>query len=315
MDGAPLNESSEKNVWPILASDRIIDDVYVIGVYAVCDAPAKAFVLNVKYHSGYNCCSKCKIEGIMFRSVCFPGEISILRTDEEFRNNAYMGDYQRSETILNRIPRLGLVTGVPLDPMHLIYLGCSRFIILQNQVSSDVYMNFVTLHVAIRILSNPLLCKNELYLNYAEDLLKTFVKHFQKLYGPQFENSIRFLKGLIRKGDQPLQQLMRRSTEIERVRTQIIDSSNRDNVRLSQRHDQGPLLHDITNVVQYKCAEFRNFKINCLDSKNSCLQIDKQYIMIAENFTEYTNGEVQKWKSIGEIMFRNYVACITPAHN
>ena len=42
------------------------EKTYKINIYAlILDAPAKAFVLNVKYPSGYDCCTKCDIEGTM----------------------------------------------------------------------------------------------------------------------------------------------------------------------------------------------------------------------------------------------------------
>ena len=56
----------------------------------------------------------------MLKSICFPGLVTTLRKDEKFKDNAYVDDYQRSESILNKIPRLGLVTGVLLDPMHIV---------------------------------------------------------------------------------------------------------------------------------------------------------------------------------------------------
>uniref|UniRef100_A0ABD2XQ81 Uncharacterized protein n=1 Tax=Trichogramma kaykai TaxID=54128 RepID=A0ABD2XQ81_9HYME len=94
IDGAPLGESSEKSLWPILCSSDTDIEVYIIRVYAgeskpndaneflkkfvedvvefvskgidfnemkyevliyalICDAPAKAFVMKTKYHSGH----------------------------------------------------------------------------------------------------------------------------------------------------------------------------------------------------------------------------------------------------------------------
>ena len=104
----------------------------------ICDAPAKAFVLSTKYHSGYHSCSKCLIEGEYYSSVCFPvANIkrlqryceSDLRTDLKFKNLEYLGDYQRGDTILNQLPHVGLVTNVPLDSMHLVYLGVMKQLI------------------------------------------------------------------------------------------------------------------------------------------------------------------------------------------
>lgn len=53
---------------------KVQDKTYNIKIQAfVCDSPAKAFILNVKYHSGYHSCSKCTIEGEFENNrVCFP---------------------------------------------------------------------------------------------------------------------------------------------------------------------------------------------------------------------------------------------------
>lgn len=101
-------------------------EVTVDGI--ICDAPAKAFILGVKCHSGYCSCTKCEIVGETDTCVCFPGEIATLRTDEKFNSFSYTDDekkmsYQLKKSILTEIPKLGLVTQVPLDPMHLILLG------------------------------------------------------------------------------------------------------------------------------------------------------------------------------------------------
>uniref|UniRef100_A0ABD2XRW8 DUF4218 domain-containing protein n=1 Tax=Trichogramma kaykai TaxID=54128 RepID=A0ABD2XRW8_9HYME len=91
----------------------------------ICDTPAKAYVLNVKYHSGFYSCSKCEIAGTHENYVYFSGRPGKLRTDEDFRNMRYNepNDYQKEKTILNDIPNFGGVTQVPLDYMHLVCLG------------------------------------------------------------------------------------------------------------------------------------------------------------------------------------------------
>lgn len=104
IDGATVGKSSGKSMWPILCSDTLSKQVYVIGIYfgegkpdnsntflemfvneatqlidngiqfnhnlynikikgLICDAPAKAYVLQVKYHTGFDSCTKCVIEG------------------------------------------------------------------------------------------------------------------------------------------------------------------------------------------------------------------------------------------------------------
>ena len=373
--------------------------MYNVNIYGlIFDAPAKAFILNVKYHSGYDCCSKCDIEGTMYKCVCFPGKIGNLRTDDGFRLNAYSGDYQKGETILNAVPNLGLVTCVPLDPMHLVYLGCMRKLLLiwliatsvhklptlkqdelsnkllsfkeyipcdfnrkprhlkyikffkatelrqillylgviafKNIVSPDVYLNFITLHVAISILNSPVNCKDAAYLEYAEKLLQKFVEHFENIYGAayvsynfhnlshlandsrkygelenfsafQFENFIGYIKKLIRKGQQPLQQLMRRCAEIEIVENKIYENIDKKDLKLVQQHRQGPVMNEFINCSQYKVIKFDTFKIYCPNNKDNCIQINNKLVVNALNFIKKGNGKIfvigKQMRTIGSI--------------
>ena len=60
---------------------------YVIKLKAVvCDTPARAFVKNIKGHSGYQGCDKCSQDGVaMERRMTFPETEECLRTDMSFR--------------------------------------------------------------------------------------------------------------------------------------------------------------------------------------------------------------------------------------
>lgn len=52
-----------------------------------CDAPAKAFLLNVKSHNAYFGCSSCTQEGTYLEHcMTYPDLDSLLRTNETFRN-------------------------------------------------------------------------------------------------------------------------------------------------------------------------------------------------------------------------------------
>ncbi|KAJ8684769.1 hypothetical protein QAD02_020562 [Eretmocerus hayati] len=418
---------SEKNLWPILCSDNIINDVFIIGVYAgeskpkdaneflrqfidetveleedgiifndseytvfidalVCDTPAKAFILKVKGHMGYFSCTKCEIEGENIDSVCFPGPAATPRTDEKFKNNEYSEDYQQGETELNKVRKLGLVSGVPLDPMHLVFIGVmkkflrilmfvstmyrlsakkieaiserlkniknsipcdfarktrelrfvdfykatelrqfllySGMIALRGIVHPDVYTIFLTLHVAISILSHPSLSKDASYLDYAEKLLKKFVGHFQRMFGAKyvsfnvhgllhlandvrkygqlenfsafrFENFIGKLKKMIRMGNQPLQQIMRRSDEIERLLKDDSRLTSKSDLDLVSRHADGPLIARLSRVIQYKQAHLRSFQIKCDDKEENCLLIDEDTIVEASNIVKTAEDEVK----------------------
>lgn len=92
----------------------------------IADAPARAMVLNHYGHTSSNACSKCKVEGhrceeIGYRGIMvFPGIRYSVRTDEEY-NNIVDEDHHKGPSPLHSI--LGLVTQVPFEPLHLIYLG------------------------------------------------------------------------------------------------------------------------------------------------------------------------------------------------
>ncbi|XP_032690600.1 uncharacterized protein LOC116853586 isoform X1 [Odontomachus brunneus] len=92
----------------------------------IADAPARAMVLNYYGHMSANACSKCKVEGyrceeVGYRGIMvFPGIRHSLRTNEEY-NNMVDEDHHKGPSPLNSI--LGLVTQVPFEPLHLIYLG------------------------------------------------------------------------------------------------------------------------------------------------------------------------------------------------
>lgn len=88
----------------------------------VCDAPAKAFILSIKGHSGYYSCSKCTTKGSYVNGkVCFPNLNADLRTNLSFRNQL-QENHHLGETILTQLP-IDIVKQVPLDYMHLICLG------------------------------------------------------------------------------------------------------------------------------------------------------------------------------------------------
>lgn len=211
------------------------------------DAVAKASVLKIKGHSGYSSCTKCTQEGEYSDHVIFPDIQFVKRTDNDFVNQSDP-DHHTGHSILQQIPNLELVTGVPLDYMHLVCLGvvkkllvntwcfgwpsyklqsntvdkisktllslvryiahefvrkprhikeAKRFkatefrqfllytgiIVLKNNLDKKKHEHFLTLQVAIRILSSNELM--ETMTDYAEELLKHFVLSSKLIYSPQ----------------------------------------------------------------------------------------------------------------------------------
>lgn len=77
-----------------------------------------------KYHSGYSACSKCTQTGVRYENrIVFSDKIETRRTDETFGNPFSLDDdHYRGTTILSELG-IGLVSRLPLESMHLIYLG------------------------------------------------------------------------------------------------------------------------------------------------------------------------------------------------
>ncbi|XP_051173360.1 uncharacterized protein LOC127289463 isoform X2 [Leptopilina boulardi] len=98
----------------------------------IADAPARAFSLNHYGHMSTNPCLKCKVEGdhcteVGFeRTMVFLGVDHPLRNDEDYAN-VLDEDHQKGRTPLADIIRL--VTDVPFERMHLVYLGAVKKIL------------------------------------------------------------------------------------------------------------------------------------------------------------------------------------------
>lgn len=113
----------------ILSCNKIEIDNCVISVKVhsvVCDAPARAFILNVKGHTGYYGCHKCNIEGTYFNHrMTFPGHCPVLRTNNTVRKRTHEDFHLQNNTELERL-NIDLVADIPLDYQHLICLGVTR---------------------------------------------------------------------------------------------------------------------------------------------------------------------------------------------
>ncbi|XP_077075167.1 uncharacterized protein LOC143726066 [Siphateles boraxobius] len=95
----------------------------------ICDAPARAFLKNIIYHTGYYSCERCEEEGEWLGKIVFNSkDTSPSRTDEKFSQVAYRAKHQNGETPLIRagIPCVGSFV---LDYMHLVCLGVVRRIL------------------------------------------------------------------------------------------------------------------------------------------------------------------------------------------
>lgn len=192
----------------------------------------------------------------------------------------------------------------------LLYCGP---VILKNFLSSDKYLHFMSLHIAIRILLSADLFVT--YLDYAQSLLQYFVKQFIFLYGPEyishnvhgllhiaddcrflgnletysafaFENYLQYVKKLVRKPNAPLPQILKRIHESQHVL--INKPLQRVEMRMEQMHYDGPLLAG-NFCAQYKKFTSNNISFSTRYGDNCCYLKDKSIILI-ENFAQQGNN-------------------------
>ncbi len=93
-------------------------------VRIVADAPARSLIKQVKNHNSYNGCEKCTVKGEYRGRVIFPDINSEIRTDANFEQQLDKQHHNGNSPFTKL--GFGLVTGVPLDYMHLICLGVTK---------------------------------------------------------------------------------------------------------------------------------------------------------------------------------------------
>jgi len=188
----------------------------------------------------------------------------------------------------------------------LLYYGP---IVLYSVVSEEVYIHFLILHVAIRILCTGKYCNEPEFINYCQDLLTNFVKTFKLIYGThhishnvhallhlakdvehygsldlfstfKFENYMQKIKKMIKKDDKPLQQIVRRIHEAKFNDVSQCNCDFKKNIIYYKLHSKGPLIND-TSGPQYQALKFKEFTLISQDSKNQyCSTINGDIIKI-----------------------------------
>jgi hypothetical protein len=108
--------------------DATTSRLYKIKLGAViCDAPARAMVKGIKTHNGYDSCERCVHGGKWCRKVILSDLTAPLRTDDTFKQNCDAAHHVNISPLSEL--KFGMVTGFPLDYMHLICLGDVRLLI------------------------------------------------------------------------------------------------------------------------------------------------------------------------------------------
>lgn len=115
----------------------------------ICDTPAKSFILQVKHHTGFYSCTKCKIKGFHNRRMFFPSTDSTeveLRTDEEYRMLSDE-EFHQGPTPLTDLTGFHFIHNIPLDYMHLVCLGITKKLLqLWQKAKMKYHLNAHQIH-------------------------------------------------------------------------------------------------------------------------------------------------------------------------
>jgi hypothetical protein len=93
----------------------------------ICDAPARAFLKNVKGHNAYHGCERCTQVGVWNGKMTFPSVNAPKRSNVAF-NELLDSDHHLGQSPLNELG-IGMVSQFVLDYMHLVCLGVVRRLI------------------------------------------------------------------------------------------------------------------------------------------------------------------------------------------
>jgi len=153
----------------------------------------------------------------------------------------------------------------------LLYTGT---IVLKDILNEECFINFLALHISMRILLSD---NNQKLLHYTRDLLKYFVKSFQYLYGAHFishnvhgilhlcddyerygpldtcstfpfENYMKVLKKMLHKNEKPLQQVIRRYNEL--CKNESIQPISHNELKYSHQKPDCFILTKSNEIVQ-----------------------------------------------------------------
>lgn len=193
----------------------------------------------------------------------------------------------------------------------LLYIGP---VVFKDILETDIYHNFLTLHVAIRIL-----CCEELLTDfrlYAHSLLEHFVEDFGEIYGEHlvshnvhgllhlaedcethgvldnfsafpYENNMMEIKGMLRKPDNILAQMYKRQMEKNYFRHEKNLKEKESKIFTVDEksiHNEGPLQKGMYGK-QYKIAKKGSFQLNTKYIHERCCYLNDGSVVDIENFS------------------------------
>ena len=196
----------------------------------------------------------------------------------------------------------------------LLYTGP---VIMKDILNNEMYENFINLHIAVKFLIDSDKVSTTTNVDLAEHLFENFVESFTTIYGQRyvshnvhnllhvapdvrkygnldnfssfsFESFIFFIKKLLRKHNQCLEQIIRRCSEIDEVSNDII-RRNRPSVpneECKNHHKDGPIVRNLIGGSQYKNYSHKSLTISINDNRNNCVMLKNCIAIRCLNFIQ-----------------------------
>ncbi|KAM0725808.1 hypothetical protein ACS0PU_008536 [Formica fusca] len=196
----------------------------------------------------------------------------------------------------------------------LLYTGPVIFCGLINEA---MYLHFLLLHSAIRILVDVVSCRNAAAINKAEIMLKIFVRRASEHYGIEFlsynihgllhlandvrnygpldsfsafpyENNMTYFRKMCRKPNQHLQQIANRRYEEKRLQNKFVIST-KNFIQVSGLHKHGPVpATDFYHYSQYRNLFCKQFTLS-LNGRDDTIILKDSSVCIIQNIIGHDN--------------------------
>lgn len=195
----------------------------------------------------------------------------------------------------------------------LLYTGP---IVLKGVIDDDLYNHFMLLHIAIKILVDNELCRE--FSSYARDLILLFVKQCEEYYGIEFmsynvhnlihltddverngpldsfslfdfENMLQEIKGVLRKHDKPLEQIIRRLEEREKnLLLPTVQEANQTG--LKQKHSKGPVIENSEESLQFHLLQYKSWIFRNNNASDCFVMLSNKKLVKIFNFMHGPSG-------------------------
>ncbi|KAL4126554.1 hypothetical protein QTP88_010775 [Uroleucon formosanum] len=291
-NGPFINELNHILAYGIQINNRQINFEVT---HIVADAPAKAFLLNVKNHNGYFACTPCEVEGEYLDRICFLDVSSPLRTNNSFRLKSNAEYHKDGFSPLIDLP-IDITKCVVLDYMHCVCQGVMK-ILLDFWVKEKK---------PIRII----LCSDKIFntlSDLASKLLIEFVQNYSYIYGSKFvsynvhslihlsffcfkyENYLQILKKSMKCCRFPLSEILNKvlASEGEELRTPL----NNLNLCTIKSFKIDKKLSDFRFTYFKKITlKSNNYSLSCDNVKDRCIILENEDIVMIKSIYKFSGG-------------------------